>query len=69
MYDVYVSDKRGLLVVVKGDGVPSSAVGNCRKKRRTRAVSTEIRDAVYQYGYYRRNGAVERASESRLPEN
>jgi hypothetical protein len=56
MFDVYLNDRRDLLVVRKGFPIPSAdASGKWRKrKRRVVSVSDEIRLAVQSRGYYMR---------------
>jgi hypothetical protein len=55
MYEVYVNDRRDLLVLEKG--IPLSLVGasgKWRKKKSVLKVSDEIRSAVQKQGYYLR---------------
>jgi hypothetical protein len=54
MFDVYLSDKRDLLVVRSGYPIPNGgASGRWRKqKKRVTLVSEEIRRAVQRQGYY-----------------
>jgi hypothetical protein len=56
MVDVYLSDKRDLLVVKKGFPMPLlGAPGKWRKsKKRVIKVSDEIRSALQREGYYMR---------------
>jgi hypothetical protein len=56
MFDVYLSDRRDLLVVRKGFPIPlDDASGRWRKsKKRVASVSQEIRLAVQRQGYYMR---------------
>jgi hypothetical protein len=56
MFDVYLSDRRNLLVVRKGFPIPlDDAAGRWRKsKKRVASVSEEIRLAVQRQGYYMR---------------
>ena len=56
MFDVYLSDRRDLLVVRKGFPIPlDDASGRWRKsKKRLASVSQEIRLAVQRQGYYMR---------------
>ena len=56
MFDVYLSDRRDLLVVRRGFPIPpGDASGRWRKrKRRVASVSEEIRRAVQRQGYYMR---------------
>jgi hypothetical protein len=57
MFDVYLSDKRDLLVVRKGFAIPLGNLSSGRwRKRRKRvfSVSDEIRRAVQRQGYYMR---------------
>jgi hypothetical protein len=54
MFEVYLNDRRNLLVVQKGTPLPLDAVS--RKWRKTKKkvlrVSDEIRSAVQKQGYY-----------------
>jgi hypothetical protein len=54
MFEVYLNDKRNLLVVQKGTQLPLDAVsGKWRKtKKKVLRVSDEIRSAVQRQGYY-----------------
>jgi len=54
MFDVYLNDKRDLLVVRKGLPIPVIGVGSgrWRKKKRVISVSAEIGRAVQKRGYY-----------------
>lgn len=62
MFDVYVNDKRDLLVVRKGFPIPhSEAPIRWRKKKRAAIVSEEIKRAVQKQGYYRRKLNIKRA--------
>jgi len=57
MFDVYLSDRRDLLVVRKGFPLPfgDASSGRWRKsKKRVVSVSDEIRLAVQRQGYYMR---------------
>ena len=55
MYEVYVNDRRDLLVIEKGARVPiSSASGKWRMRKKAVRVSDEIRCAVQGQGYYLR---------------
>ena len=56
MFDVYLSDKRDLLIVRRGSSLPISAFrGRWRKrKRKVVSVSGEIRSAIERQGYYMR---------------
>ena len=55
MFDVYLNDKRDLLVVRRGSSLPACASGRWRKKKkRVLSVSDEIRSAVQSQGYYMR---------------
>ncbi|EHR01113.1 hypothetical protein Bra471DRAFT_01801 [Bradyrhizobium sp. WSM471] len=56
MFDVYVNDKRELLVVPRGARLPViGAIGKWRKKKtRVVSVSHEIRLAVQKDGHYMR---------------
>jgi hypothetical protein len=56
MVEVYLSDKRDLLVVKKGFPMPLlGAPGKWRKsKKRVMKVSDEIRSALQREGYYMR---------------
>jgi hypothetical protein len=54
MFEVYLNDRRNLLVVQKGTPLPLDAVsGKWRKtKKKVLRVSDEIRSAVQRQGYY-----------------
>jgi hypothetical protein len=54
MFDVYLSDKRDLLVVRSGYPIPNDGTsGRWRKqKKRVTLVSDEIRRTVQRQGYY-----------------
>jgi hypothetical protein len=55
MFDVYLSDRRDLLIVRKGSSLPISVSGRWRKrKRKVVSVSGEIRSAIERQGYYMR---------------
>lgn len=55
MFDVYLNDRRDLLIVRKGSPVPlAAASGKWRKKKKTASVSDEIKLAVQRHGYYTR---------------
>ncbi len=56
MFDVYLNDRRDLLVVRRGFPIPAAdASGRWRKrKRKVVSVSDEIRLAVQSRGYYMR---------------
>lgn len=55
MIEVYLNDKRDLLVIEKGARVPlSSASGKWRKRKKAVRVSDAIRSAVQTQGYYLR---------------
>jgi hypothetical protein len=55
LFDVYLSGRRDhLLVVAKGQPIPSHQPLRWYKKREAAAVSDEIRMAVQRYGYYSR---------------
>jgi hypothetical protein len=55
MYEVYVNDRRDLLVLEKGIPLPLvGASGKWRKKKGALKVSDEIRSAVQRQGYYLR---------------
>jgi hypothetical protein len=56
MFDVYLSDRRDLLVVRKGFPIPTGdASARWRKtKKRAASVSEEIELAVQKQGYYMR---------------
>ncbi len=57
MFDVYLNDRRDLLVVRKDLPVPvlgTSSGGRWHKKRTVISVSEEIRLAVESQGYYMR---------------
>ena len=66
MFEVYLNDKRDLLVVNKGSPLPLiGASGKWRKKKKVLRVSDEIRLAVQRYGYYVRK--LSDARNSSLP--
>jgi hypothetical protein len=55
MFNVYINDRRDLLVVRKGSPVPLGIKGKWRKrKRKVISVSEEIELAVERQGYYMR---------------
>jgi hypothetical protein len=55
MFDVYLSDRRDLLIVRKGSSPPIGASGRWRKrKRKVVNVGGEIRSAIERQGYYMR---------------
>ena len=56
MFDIYLNDRRDLLVVRQGFPIPAAdASGRWRKKKRkVFTVSDEIRLAVQSRGYYMR---------------
>jgi hypothetical protein len=56
VFDVYVDNRRNLLVLKKGAPIPpGSGSGTWRKcKRRAVVVSDEIKSAVHTRGYYLR---------------
>ena len=55
MFDVYLSNRRALLIVRKGSSLPINASGRWRKrKRKVVSVSGEIRSAIERQGYYMR---------------
>ena len=56
MFDVYLNQKRDLLVVKQGSSIPlGGASGKWRKrKRRVASVSDEIKSTVQRLGYYMR---------------
>jgi hypothetical protein len=64
MFEVYINERRHLLVLKKGTPIPLiGASGKWRKKKkRVLKVSDEIRSAVQRQGYYLRklSGAVKR---------
>ena len=63
MFEVYLSDRRDLLVLEKGTPVSLiGASGKWRKKKGVVKVSDEIRSAVQTQGYYLRklSGAGQR---------
>jgi hypothetical protein len=61
MYDVYLSARSGLLVVPRGNSIPSNLAGDWRGKKRTvRSVSKTIREDIQRLGYYRRRLAEHR---------
>ncbi len=53
MFDVYLSGKRDLLVVMTGLPIPTGKSGRWRKsKKKVLKVSDEIKSAVQRQGYY-----------------
>lgn len=55
MFDMYLNNRRDLLVVRKGLPIPpADASGRWRKKKRAVSVSEEISRAVQKQGYYMR---------------
>ena len=55
MFEVYLNERRDLLVLEKGTPVPLiGASGKWRKKKGVVKVSDEIRSAVQSQGYYLR---------------
>jgi hypothetical protein len=53
MFEVYLNDKRELLVVRKGSPIPLIAARlKWRRKKTVLRVSNEIRSAVQRHGYY-----------------
>jgi hypothetical protein len=55
LFEVYLNDRRDLLVVEKGTPLPHiGASGKWRKKKGVLKVSEEIRSAVQRQGYYLR---------------
>ena len=55
LFEVYLNDRRDLLVVEKGTPLPHiGASGKWRKKKGVLKVSDEIRSAVQRQGYYMR---------------
>ena len=55
MFDVYLNDRRDLLVVRRGFPIPAiEASARWRKRRKVVSVSDEIRRAVQSRGYYMR---------------
>jgi hypothetical protein len=55
MFDVYLNDRRDLLVVRKGLPIlPADVSGRWRKKKSAVSVSQEISLAVQKQGYYMR---------------
>jgi hypothetical protein len=53
MFDVYLNERRELLVVSKGLPIPTTKSGRWRKsKKRVLKVSDEIKSAVQRQGYY-----------------
>ena len=55
MFDVYLNNRRDLLVVRNGLPIPfSGASGRWRKKKKVASVSEDIKLAVQRQGYYMR---------------
>jgi hypothetical protein len=53
MFDVYLNDRRDLLVVRRGSAIPvADASGRWRKRKKVASVSDAIRLAVQSRGYY-----------------
>ena len=54
MFEVYVNDRRDLLVIERGTSVPLIAASGKWRKRKKKVVrvSDEIRSAVQRQGYY-----------------
>ena len=53
MFDVYLSDRRDLLVVPKGSPIPAAdASARWRKRKKVLRVSDDIRLTVQSRGYY-----------------
>ncbi|WP_024513331.1 hypothetical protein [Bradyrhizobium sp. ARR65] len=53
MFEVYLNDKRDLLVLKKGAPIPlMGASGKWRRKKKVLRVSDEIRTEVQERGYY-----------------
>lgn len=56
MYDIYVNHRNDLLVVPRGNSIPSDLTGKWRKKKpAVRLVSEKIRQDVKRHGYYCRS--------------
>jgi hypothetical protein len=55
MFDVYVNERNGLLIVPRGCPVPEKERGAWRKKRSVRSVSDRIRVDIRVLGFHRRN--------------
>jgi hypothetical protein len=60
MFDVYVNNRNGLLIVVKGSPVPEKVSGSWRKKRSVRCVSDHILADIRATGFHLRNLALRR---------
>jgi hypothetical protein len=56
MFDVYLNNKRDLLIVRKGFPIPAADTSGSWRKKKTKVVrvSDEIRIAVQSRGYYLR---------------
>ena len=55
MFEVYLNDRRDLLVINKGERLPlGSTSGKWRKRKKAVRVSDAIRSAVQSQGYYLR---------------
>ena len=53
MFEVYLNDRRDLLVIKKGSPLPSVGTSEkWRRKKKVLRVSDEIRSAVQRHGYY-----------------
>lgn len=59
MFDVYLDNRRNLLVLKKGAAIPPGSNSGTWRKCRKRAVlvSDEIRSAVHTEGYYLRKSS------------
>jgi hypothetical protein len=55
MFDVYLNDRKGLLIVQRGDRFPEEQQGAWRKKRSVRSVSDRIRADIRAMGFHQRN--------------
>jgi hypothetical protein len=55
MFDVYLNNRRDLLIVRRGLPIPfPDASGRWRKKKKAASVSEDIKLAVQRQGYYMR---------------
>jgi hypothetical protein len=52
MFDVYLNERRDLLVISNGLPIPTHKSGRWRKKKKVLKVSDEIKSAVQRQGYY-----------------
>ncbi|MGY3506942.1 hypothetical protein ACVWYJ_007616 [Bradyrhizobium sp. USDA 4471] len=58
MFDVYVNERNGPLIVLRGNPIPTGTDGSWRKKRAVRSVSERIRADLGTRGLHKRNLAA-----------